>query len=437
MKFVLRPLEVLFVALFLLVCQGVFWTPTSYLNMRETALDASDPSSAVMHVLLILFLLVVSAVYWREMIEAALRGWLLLLLVGMAYLSAFWSDAPDLVVRRATTLAATMLFGVYLVSRFEMPQLVALLVKLNLFAALASFAVMAVAPQLGLSGLEDYPIAWRGIYNSKNVLGAHSASGIILALYALWRGYGPRTFAAALIPADLILLYMSQSKTPVVMMLVVAYVALAASAFNRRDGAGFIAGFVLVVAGLLGAGLLSLGWEEALRVLGRDPTLTGRAAIWRAALHYIDLRPWLGYGYGAFWRTDSIEAQTIWAKFYWLVPHAHNALLEIGLALGIVGMAATMWLWLSAFYRGIRALALPRGRDVVFCLALLVATFVGNITEYDFFRPDTMSWVLFIFLYIHLGREIAAHRVALAAQRRAMRTRPTGPLAYPVPRSAL
>lgn len=151
-------------------------------------------------------------------------------------------------------------------------------------------------------------------------------------------------------------------------------------------------------------------------MLGRSPTLTGRSSIWDTVVGYIDRRPWLGYGYGAFWRNEAVEARTIWGTFHWTAPHAHNAWLEIGLALGIVEMAGITLLWLAAFYRAGRALprALPRARHAVFCSALLVAMLVVSLTEYEFFRPDTFLWVLFTVAFVHLGR---------------------APLAYPGPRT--
>jgi len=110
-----------------------------------------------------------------EMLRGLRSAWPVLALVGLAYLSAFWSDVPDLVLRRATTLAITTLFAVYLVVRFDLGRLVALLVKLNVVAVVGSFAVAAVAHRLAVMGTIDYPTAWRGVYTSKNTLGGTSS----------------------------------------------------------------------------------------------------------------------------------------------------------------------------------------------------------------------------------------------------------------------
>ena len=136
-----------------------------------------------------------------------------------------------------------------------------------------------------------------------------------------------------------------------------------------------------MVIGLLGVGLLVLGWADLLTTLGRSATLTGRTRIWQMSLDNIAQRPWLGYGFGAFWRSGEVEARTMWQILHWIVPHAHNLWLEIGLELGIVGMTGITLLWLAAFYRGIRVLGAPGARHAVFCLAMLTAILVENLTE--------------------------------------------------------
>ena len=49
-----------------------------------------------------------------------------------------------------------------------------------------------------------------------------------------------------------------------------------------------------------------------LTALGRSATLTGRTRIWQMSLDNIAQRPWLGYGFGAFWRPGEVEARTMW-----------------------------------------------------------------------------------------------------------------------------
>jgi O-antigen ligase len=369
------------------------------------------------------------------MLAAIRASWLVMLLVALAYLSAFWSPAPDLVLRRATTLAVTTVFAVYLAARFEMGPLVAILVKVNAFAVVASFVVMAVVPNLAHDTSVDYPNALRGAYAAKNTLGGVSALGIIVAFYAWRRGHGPRLLAAALIPANLVLLYLSESATARVIVLAGIYAAMTASAFRRRDWVGLVFGFVLVVIGTAVLGMLMIFWADVLAHLGRGANLTGRLPIWRLSIHFIEQQPWLGDGFGAFWRPGSVEAGTFWSALHWQVPHAHNAWLEIGLELGGVGIAGITLLWLAALRRVVRLLAAPAARHLPFCLAVLGAILVENLTEFEFLRPDSFYWVFFVTAFTYLGQECARYRRASPADRRSPAPAPAPAVA--MPRSAV
>lgn len=433
MKFVGRTLEVLLSFAFLWIIAAILWPPDSYFNPATTSLDESNPLAAVVHAGLLVFLVAVTLARPQRMLHLLRCALPILLLVALAYLSAFWSVAPDLVLRRATTLAATTLFAIYLVDRFDIARLVSMLVKLNAIAALASFLIMVIAPKLGLSGNAEYPDAWRGVYTAKNTLGGMSAFGLLLAIYAFYRGYGSRLISGAVIPLNFLLLYLSESGTSLAALIAAGYAAMVAAALRRRSGAGLATGVALLVAGLAAVGFMVLAWDQVLVALSRSPSLTGRLGLWQMALEFIDRRPWLGYGYGAFWRRNSVDVRTMWDYFAWQVPHVHNALLEIGLALGIVGMGGAIAVWLVAFYRCVRVLTLPSVHHVVFCTALLTGILVVNATEYEFLRPDAFLWLLFVAAFVYLGREALAYRAERAALRQAPRRVPVGALPSPRP----
>ena len=436
MKFIGSRLEILVSVFFIMAFQGIFWPPNSFILDPTMPLDASDPYSASASTAIIVFLVVAGFARREEVLQLVRPAWPILLLLSLAFVSAFWSDAPLLVLRRSTTLTGTTLFGIYLVARFDMARLVSMLVKVSAFAAVASFVVMAVIPQFGMQGGVDYPTAWRGAYTSKNTLGLMSAFGIIVAIYALRNGYGSRLIAAAVIPANLALLYLSQAGTPTVVLLVALYASLVLMAFHRRDGIGLVTGFALVLVGLVAIGLIAVGWTEVLAALNRSPTLTGRNRIWRTASMFIAQRPWLGYGYGAFWRHDGLEAIRFWGILKWLVPHAHNVFLEVGLALGIVGIGAVTLLWLDAFYRGLRLLTLPQARHVVFLLTVFVAILIENLTENEFFRQNGFLWMFFVTAFVYLGREALLYRAGRAAAAPAWPRPPIAAIASPGARSS-
>ncbi|HTZ38510.1 MAG TPA: O-antigen ligase family protein [Stellaceae bacterium] len=405
---------------FLVLFAGIMWPPDAYFaGTMQTPQGASNIYDFSEFAALLGFLALGFFAQRRALLPLATAAWPVLLLVALAFLSALWSDDPALVVRRAGTVTLTTLFGVYLAARGDLAGLVADLVKVYAIAVLASFVAIALLPQAATVTGDYYTHAWRGAFTDKNELGMACGEAIIVAVYALRRGYGARWLAVFTLLGGLVLLAGSQSKTPILVMLGALYAALVAMALRRRSAAGLAVGYALVVGGLASGALLAVGWQDALTLLGRDPTFTNRTRIWQLAAEYIARRPWLGYGFESFFRADSADANLIWAAVGFKTPHAHNSWLEIGLGMGLIGIGAAALAWLVAFYRTLRVVAAPRARHVAFCLALLAGVFLENLSEFEFFRPGRLMWALFVAVLVYLGRELPALRAAGAEARRA------------------
>lgn len=430
MKFITARIERLATFMFLLIAAGIFWPPDRYLtNDHMSHQGASDIFDSTAFASLAVFLGVAFAARWKETLRLLRCAWPVLTLIGFAFLSAYWSEDPTIVIRRSGTVAITSLFGVYLVGRSDFAELVALLVKVYAVAMAASLAVIVVAPSVAIGGNETYVDAWRGAFNDKNELGLGCALTMIFAVYALYRGYGPRWLAAGAILMAVVAFELARSKTPLVDMVAAAYVAVFAVMLRRRSGFGLLAGFILGVLGLAGIFAFAIDSAAILEAIGRDPTFTNRAKIWHYAWIYIQRHEWLGYGFGSFWRADSVEANEAWALIEFKTPHAHNAWLEVGLGLGLVGMGLIALNWLAVFYRAARMLTAPAARHVAFCMAMLVAIFLENMTEYEFFRSNAMLWVLFVAITTYLGRAAMVAHAARPVYR--------APMAKPLTRPAV
>jgi O-antigen ligase len=414
MNFITARIERLATFVFLLIAAGIFWPPDQYLiNDHMSHQGASDIFDSSAFTALAVFLTVAFAARWQQTLRLLRCAWPVLALVGLAFVSAYWSEDPALVIRRSGTVAISSLFGVYLIGRSDFAELVALLVKVYGVAMAVSLVVIVAAPSVAIGGNETYAWAWRGAFSDKNELGLGCALTIMFSVYAFYNRYGPRWFAVAAIVMALVAFKLAESKTPLVDMVAAAYVAVFAAMLRRRSGFGLLIGFVLGILGLAGIFAFALDSAAILEAIGRDPTFTNRAKIWHYAWIYIQRREWLGYGFGSFWRADGVEANQAWALIEFKTPHAHNAWLEIGLGLGLVGMGLIALNWLAVFYRAARMLTAPAAQHVVFCLAMLIAIFLENMTEYEFFRANAMLWVLFVAITTYLGR---AAMVAHAAR---------------------
>jgi hypothetical protein len=127
--------------------------------------------------------------------------------------------------------------------------------------------------------------------------------------------------------------------------------------------------------------------ERAAQMFDLDVNLP-RSQIWLANIDMIKERPVLGWGYGNYKRFRNAyyqrrpQANT--------TAHAHNNFLQMGVDIGLVGLAAFLWLFWSILIRGWRAYRrLPSEAEHLHTVALggtlsIVGFLVGGLTQYNF-----------------------------------------------------
>lgn len=285
------------------------------------------------------------AVEWRATVSMVPRALGLALVVGFCLASVFWSDHPDLTVRRGillvmlTVVAAGCAAGVTDLRRFHTV----------LFAALVGIVLLNILATAAAPGVAITDLGVRGIYSQKNVAGIVAMIAAVTAATWTLGARDPRRIALGLVGLALILLFLlaTRSKTSIALTLL-AFGLIACAELARRFGPRFVA-LAAGFAALGGAGLLAAfaasGFDPAgfAAVFTGDASFTGRDELWAFALDRAGERPWLGRGYGAFWdvgpgadpllRVDpgswlgDIEIGTI--------NQAHNGYLELWLQIGL------------------------------------------------------------------------------------------------------
>lgn len=113
-----------------------------------------------------------------------------------------------------------------------------------------------------------------------------------------------------------------------------------------------------------------------------------RSQIWLANIDMIKERPLLGWGYGNYKRfRDAYYQRHPQAN---TTAHAHNNFLQMWVDIGLVGLAAFLWLFWSILSRGWRAYRrLPPDAEHLQTIALgatlgIVGFLVGGLTQYNF-----------------------------------------------------
>jgi O-antigen ligase len=125
---------------------------------------------------------------------------------------------------------------------------------------------------------------------------------------------------------------------------------------------------LLATAGLLARPYVLRQWQTDVRPM-----------IWKATLRMIAARPILGHGLGSYvagYPRYRLPEYFLRPKATNVTDHAHNELLEIAAEQGVVGLAATLWLWATTLWCGIRACQQSSGTDRRVMIGLLGATLV-------------------------------------------------------------
>jgi O-antigen ligase len=187
---------------------------------------------------------------------------------------------------------------------------------------------------------------------NRNFLGAYLAASIALGV-SLWDKR-----ATVICVLLLTAMYFCQSRGAWLALGVTAVLWLFLGNWRKPKAraACRIVGVTLVVAAVVfGCGYAMRKWQTEVRPL-----------IWESTLHMIAERPFLGHGLGTFvteyprFRLPEYFLRSLATN---VTDHAHNELLEITAEQGLLGLAATLWLWGIVFYRGVRSLRAPNDQQ--------------------------------------------------------------------------
>src|SRR5262249_47640186 len=100
----------------------------------------ANPLSTVTNIVVLVGVLFLLLRHARTTFRYIPALWLILGLVGLALVSAAWSDYPGATIRRTASLGTTAIWGWYLAARFELKDVIRLFAQTFAFMALASLA---------------------------------------------------------------------------------------------------------------------------------------------------------------------------------------------------------------------------------------------------------------------------------------------------------
>ncbi|WP_084419833.1 O-antigen ligase family protein [Henriciella litoralis] len=355
----------------------------------------NDTSAFLRKMWIPVYLLVLGGCAWKlpTLFKTTIRLPFLIILLVLVAASTTWSIDPEVTERRAIAVIASTMAGLFLAVRYDWRTLIRLFGAVWFFMALVAFTAGLVAPGFAIMD-EIHPGAWKGLWWEKNALGGHMAraSFILGFLVLLDKPLRPLWVGGTLLCIALVLL--STSKTALLGLLL-GFGVLAGAAWMRRGVFTTISSIWLgvVLVGLF-ASVMTLAPGVIFQLLGRDATLTGRTDIWAVLISAIGDRPWLGYGYGAFWGLESMPAYRVRMATEWLVPTAHNGWLETALAIGLLGVGALLMNYLLLMIRA-SWLAVSSWMGV-FVLGVSLQYLLFSLSESIALQQNTIVWVTYV-----------------------------------------
>jgi exopolysaccharide production protein ExoQ len=149
--------------------------------------------------------------------------------------------------------------------------------------------------------------------------------------------------------------------------------------------------------GFLAAILVLTNLDLVFGLFGRDATMTGRVGLWSHLLDIAARRPWLGYGFGAFWTFDSSREEIRQLAGWTSQPLiADNGLLDIFLHLGVTGVLLFVGVLALVTVRSIRYALARKTLAGFFPLLVMVHASFANISFSLFAETEVFIWFLIV-----------------------------------------
>jgi O-antigen ligase len=268
-------------------------------------------------------------------------------------------------------------------------------------------------PQYGLDNQGGHLRgAWMGIFNTHDACSITVAFLLSVPFYMRPSSSFSRLARIVYIVLSLLLIVMSQGRTGwIVAAFLLLYVSVTKylKRYRAKDviPIAFLSGAAAVVAV---AGVVQY-YTAIVLLLGKDPTLTGRTAIWRLSIAAAMKRPLLGYGYRAFWHGLQGESANLSLAGGWIIPAAHNGFLDLWLGLGAVGVGAVVYSMFRAAKNAFTCFRAGSSSAAEWYLCIVFVTIVSNVAQLTLMVPSYLGWTLYVLACIGLSQE--ARRVRL------------------------
>ena len=314
-----------------------------------------------------------------------------IIFVSYALLSVFWSDFPLHSLRRVALLFIIVSICIFVVIDSKGSLFLRILNVLTIIQCL-NISYMLFFPDFSFTDL-----GFKGVHIQKNTLGVVCVLSILLSVICYENISKWRVLVIA--GVSIFLLFMSESKTNVILLSVVFIVYLSCVVLYKYYS-NIISYVFMVFASVFAiVGVAPIYFISNYAEYIEHDFLTGRGTIWLVLLDNIEDRPYFGFGYGGFWGVGESSAVFL-SEASWLdkIGEGHNGFLDLIVNLGVFGLFLYLLIIVISVARFNRT---ESGKYSISILVLYLYLFLHNFTESSLVNVTQMVWVFFILMSIY------------------------------------
>jgi exopolysaccharide production protein ExoQ len=360
---------------------------------------------------------------WREsrLMLKAVNSFFVAYIV-LIVLSLMWS-----IEKSATTARFVALFTVVVVSfsvilvnpnRQRLQQVARPILTIFLSASLV---VGMIWPDLVLEKGDDISLknAWHGLASQKNEFGQLGSFGVIFWFHTWLTREVNRIYAVIGIGIAAWCVLLSRSSTSLfatIFALGMMVMLQRAPPSLRRYRPYLIGSFfaLLITYAIAELNLvpgLGMLLEPVAAATGKDLSFSGRAQIWQIIKEHIQLSPFLGSGYGAYWvgPVPTSPSYVFLARLYLYPTESHNGYIEVTNDLGFVGLLLLLGYLITYVRQCLSLMKFDRAQAALY-VAILFQQIILNLSEACWITARSVSSNMMILATMALGSALLEQR---------------------------
>jgi O-antigen ligase len=357
------------------------------------------------------------AAQWKEIEWRGLLPLSLLVFVGWAAVSLFWSQYQWATLGGLAYLAAFTLIGIYIALARDTIQIV---------RAFGDVLRVVLGVSLGLeifSGLLiDTPIRFLGIAGDigelgpiQGLLGTRNQLGLVavLALVAFGTELLTRSVARSRAVFSLILagVTLLLTRAPLAYGALIIMIIAAAVVYGLRRAPSTVRPYLQVATLVATAGIAGIGWANrglVVHLFNAGGDLTYRLGVWQHVFALVQQYPLQGWGWVGIWQDDVVPFLELSGATGRETDSALNGYLDVWFQLGLIGFLIFLGFVGLTFTRS--WLLASRRRNVVFAwpALTLVILLIGALAESSILIE--FGWLTLVVCSVKAARELSWRR---------------------------